>query len=298
MEKLLDNGFEHDWKWIIGDRGELLWHDKPVVGFSISWLEFNINNGKFGGPLLGVVFFWMTIFSYVALTLEDRSSIYSIMICLTVFLLPFIAEVFHYYLESKTEYAITKDSVFFKFFNGWKNVIHVIPMSDIISINLVGNENDRGTLYLVTKEKVGFTTYGSQNGRKRDHPTLENVRNYKVAYEIIKQRIKNNPPREIEYKTPVISTLGLKIAQFIFSLVIVIVLFVGVQYYAMPFLKEGKSIDISVFPFLICLSSLVISLKRTFKDKEIKSDTFLPIIGINIWLVLIAVIFIAIMSQV
>jgi len=297
MEKILDNGFEHDWKWIIGDRGELLWHDKPSVNFSISWLEFNTRSGSFGGPMIGVVLFWVIIFFYVMATFDSDSKIYCFIVSFVAILLPFIGDLFHYYKVEKTEYAITKDYVYFKLFNGWKYIIHPISMSEIISVNLVGGENERGTLHIITADKVGFMTYNSQNYKRRDHPTLEYVKNSEVAYELINQRIKNNPPRRVIYKEPVISSLGLQLFQFFLSMVIIGLVFIIVLDYGMPLINSGAAIGSSIFIYLFSLTSFVFSLIYTFKDKEFKMDTLLPIIAINFWIVLISVIIFAILNQ-
>ena len=217
---ILDRDFFVGWDNYVIQEDELLWTGKPRIQQYFRFLEKDFYHDVMTGVSSVVMLYTMLLLAITYGLYELGFQFYGIIIFVLGATIPFLWEYFNYKNRLKTEYAITKKYVLFKIYNGFRNVIHTIPIEDLIKIYLTKEIKDIGTITLITNGSVGFSTYSGRTGLRRDHPTLEFVRDSEKVAKILNTLIANHPRKKLTYQKPIISGWQLKVAKAIYVLII------------------------------------------------------------------------------
>lgn len=153
----------------------LIWRGKPNPPFSISLLEVDGYHDVVTGPvnplsiILGIVIFgiWHFVTNEMWLVVVLMS-----IIGVAVLAAP---ELIKRRRKKKTEYAFSRNRIFFKLWYLWKERIVAVDFNDIGKITTETYKDKAGVIYFMMKNEPQFKTYDFITSERRFHPTFEFV---------------------------------------------------------------------------------------------------------------------------
>lgn len=185
------------WEPFIDNGDELLWTSKPNLQspFRFLWEDGDQQSFTLDGKTLMAILIFMAMCSCL-LYLNDE--LFLMLLGNALVFLPLLTFAFYQrYKANFIFYAITKKQVLFKTKIWFKTIVHKLPMTEIIAVNLLKREDGNGTLEIVNQHPLPFKSYHHNRLQLDPYPTLDSVHNVDRALQLIERGIKHNPPLQL-----------------------------------------------------------------------------------------------------
>ncbi len=168
----------------------ILWTDTPKPGFSITLLEGNGYNDALSGAN---IFGWIVgCFLSGAIMAFHFSNLYlTLLVVFLGILLLVLPDILKAERKRKTKYYLTEEEVIFELWQARKRLIKRVALNNIDKIYIDVHQNGRGSLYLVLKTEVDFTTLDFEKSAPMHHPTLIMVDNVRTVADLLRKTLKN-----------------------------------------------------------------------------------------------------------
>ncbi|MEZ5045215.1 MAG: hypothetical protein R2828_35300 [Saprospiraceae bacterium] len=153
------------------------WEGKPNPKFSLTLFELGGHYDVMTGAtsILGFVFGGMLIFGYVFYRQGNWVAFALTMIIgLAIIVIP---DILKHERKKHTQYAFTKNRVFFQLWWWGKKSIHFIDFADVGQITYEEYGDKSGVLHFLPKTPFNFFTHDFETGKKRFYPTFEMIPN-------------------------------------------------------------------------------------------------------------------------
>ena len=233
---ILDQGLHKEWGGYVFHPDDILWTGKPKFEFKISFLEKDYYHDVMSGAVSPVVLYSIVTLAIASVIYNAGYSVWAVLFGFFAAILPFGYEYFRYRNQLKTQYAITKNYVLYKLFNGFTYRVKTIPLNNILDAQLLDIKEDslRGTVLLVTQNIKGLSQFRKRADFSKYHPALESVQDYERAHRLIHTLIAPLPKTRLTYQAPLASQHVLKPVKVVMTLLLAYMAIYMIDFFVLP----------------------------------------------------------------